>query len=101
MAKRKVRQPKSRSTGEDGVERNLITEFEVVAAHVAPTWADRMQILTRGDVPVTMLRFFAYSPPKHMVEIVRLHTPTGHIKEMVDAMCKNLDYYPTKPTSKA
>ena len=33
-------------------------------------------------------------------EQVRIMTPTQHVKKMIDAMCKTINYYPERPQKK-
>jgi hypothetical protein len=45
-----------------------------------------------------MLRFFAALPdPDRLTEVSRVQTSTTHARQIVDILCRGLNYYPSKP----
>lgn len=58
-------------------------------------WVDSLQILRRSDPPVVTLRFET-ALPEASYEVCRLQTSVDHIKAMIDAMSKAVDYYPSE-----
>lgn len=59
-------------------------------------WTDRMTISTRADVPVATLSFYAVAMNK-LCEAARIQTSIPHLRQMVDVICRSIDYYPKKP----
>ena len=79
---------------------------EVVAVDVAQlevivdpalrlTWTDRMTISLRADVPIATLSFYSLEPNR-LREAARLQASVPHLQEVVDVICRTLDYYPEK-----
>ena len=72
-------------------------DIPVLVDHGIKTiWVDRMQVHLRSDTPLGMLSFSSLVPPDKLVEVCRLQTTEVHLKAIVDVLCRNLDYYPTK-----
>ncbi len=61
------------------------------------TWVDRMEIAVRGDVPVVTLRFYS-AVVDHLSEVSRLQTSATHVKAIIDVLCRNMEYYPSRPS---
>ena len=59
-------------------------------------WVDRMELTARSEIPVVTLRFYSVVVDR-MVEACRLQATADHCKKIADAICRSLDYYPTKP----
>lgn len=59
-------------------------------------WSDYMEIVGRGDIPITLLRFYAIVKDR-LIEEARIQTSIIQLQKMIDVMCKTLNYYPTKP----
>ena len=70
-------------------------------------WFDVMRMTRRSNADGGIVIFsFAHvmpEPTKEIAgaEIARLATSPTHTKEMIDVMCKSMDYYPDKPTDGA
>ncbi len=60
-------------------------------------WVDRMEIGVRGDVPLVTLRFYT-AMVDHLSEVSRLQTSVTHIKSIIDVLCRNVEYYPSRPS---
>ena len=60
------------------------------------TWVDRMELSTRSDIPVCMMRFYSGIPRSELQEVARLQLATTHARAIVDVLCRSLDYYPDK-----
>jgi len=69
---------------------------------VKTLWADRMDVVIRHDVPVAGLSFYASvanrSGPQKMNEACRVQVSLNHLEQMVDILCRVMNYYPTKPS---
>jgi len=59
-------------------------------------WVDRMTLGVRSDIPVATIRFHSITPGR-LVEACRLQTTVKHLHEIVDVICRSIDYYPEKP----
>jgi hypothetical protein len=59
-------------------------------------WVDRMELLSRGDAPIGMLRFYSAIGNEKLTEAARLQTTHAHLRGIVDVLCRTLDYYPAK-----
>ncbi len=60
------------------------------------TWVDRMNIAYRADIPVVTLRFYS-ALKDQLCEASRLQTSVPHLRQIVDVICRAIDYYPKKP----
>ncbi len=72
-------------------------ELTLVPLNTAPVWIDRMEFAVRAEMPIATIRFYSVCVP-YLVEASRMQTTVQHIKQIVDAFCKSLDYYPTRAT---
>ena len=61
-------------------------------------WADRMTMGLRTDIPVATLRFYSALSDR-LSECCRIQTSVTHLRQIVDVICRNIGYYPTKPKS--
>lgn len=59
-------------------------------------WVDGLNVAARDD-NICVLRFFT-TLPEGVFEQGRVFTHKEKLRDFVDAICKNLDYYPTKKT---
>ncbi len=59
-------------------------------------WVDRMEIAVRADVPVVTLRFYT-AMIDHLSEVSRLQTSVTHTRAIIDVLCRNVEYYPSRP----
>ena len=68
---------------------------------VKTLWIDYMEITQRSDIDVATLRFYTVipHPGAALQESSRLTTSMGHLKAIAELICRNIDYYPTKPKS--
>jgi hypothetical protein len=57
-------------------------------------WVDTMEMLSRSEPQVVLMRFFSIVP-EALVEVARIQTPLVHVRRMIDVLCKSLNYYPT------
>lgn len=60
-------------------------------------WVDRMEMVSRSDVPIATLRFYSVVGNEKLTEACRLQTTVTHLRAIVDLLCGQLDYYPAKP----
>ena len=51
----------------------------------------------RSDLPVGTLRFFSAVGNEKLTEASRIQTSAAHMREIVNVLCRCLDYYPSKP----
>ena len=70
---------------------------EVVDPSIPTVWVDRMQVLARAEVAT--LRFQT-ALPEARYEVCRVQTSLGHLRDIVDVLCRTLEYYPTDPKKK-
>jgi hypothetical protein len=68
--------------------------------NIKTVWIDRMQLLVRSDAPIGTISFATLIPPDRLVEVGRFQTTVPHLKAIVDLICRNIDYYPTKSSPK-
>ena len=107
MAKRSVKKARSKSPQRAPSQSHsvlpeqhkavLASELPLMRDNTLKTlWVDTMEIGTRGDIPVSTISFCCVVGSEYRLEVARLQTSTEHLKRVVDAVCRNLDYYPTK-----
>ena len=60
-------------------------------------WVDRMEVSMRSDIPVGTLRFYSAVGDEKLTEASRIQTSVAHMRQIVDVLCRCLDYYPSKP----
>lgn len=69
-----------------------------VNANINTVWVDRMQVFLRSDA-LGMVSFATLIPPERLVEVGRFQMSVAHLKDMVNVLCRSLDYYPKKEAS--
>lgn len=84
------------------LERNAAssTAFRI-RPDLTTAWIDGSRFIVRADVKAIVLSFFQ-SPPgieQQQFELFRGIASTEHFKQIIDAMCRAADYYPSRESS--
>ena len=66
--------------------------------NLSTVFVDNLMISTRSD-GLNYLRFYT-GFPQGFREEARMMIPTQSLKLIIDALCKQCDYFPTKPKAK-
>lgn len=99
MAKKAAKQASKSSRRKQSLAISIKDLPKVRNPAVVTAWVDSMQFLGRSDLPIATMRFET-ALPEAAYEVCRLQSSVDHIKRMIDVMCENVDYYPSKPTPK-
>ena len=59
-------------------------------------WVDMMELMLRGDTQMGTLRFYSLLGD-HLSEACRLQVSVAHLKSIIDVLCRNVEYYPSRP----
>ena len=92
-----TKRPRKRKSESQQLEIDMSKLPKVLDPSLQLVWVDRMEIVLRGDAPIVTLRFYSVMGD-HLSEACRLQTSETHIKAIIDVLCRNIEYYPSRPS---
>ena len=92
-----TKRPRKRKSESQQLEIDMSKLPKVSDASLRLVWVDRMEIAVRGDEPLVTLRFYS-AVVDHLSEVSRIQTSVTHIKAIIDVLCRNIEYYPSRPS---
>lgn len=96
-SKKATKRPRKRTSESQQLKIDLSKLPKEFNPSLQLVWIDRMEIAVRGDTPVATLRFYT-AMVDHLSEVSRLQTSVTHIKSIIDVLCRNVEYYPSRPS---
>jgi hypothetical protein len=94
--KKKVTRKKSASPNKGSTSNAGDTQQMGMRSDLPLHWIDSMRVTVREPAHLATLRFFSGLEEGHF-EACRIQLPVDGLKNIVELLCRTLDYYPSKP----